>query len=319
MFSWLAFLQRHQIPYKESGSHTHKGNVYVWCPWCRDPDQNKFRLGLHLSSPRYGCWKDPRHKGRDAPRLIRALIGCSWNQALLEAQEGGARSGTEALKERLAAIGRATGERHPHLRFPSEFVPFIGERSPPLSWFRQYVKRRGFPGKHADAVAERYRLLAAVGGRFDCRVIVPFYDLEGRLIGWSGRAIGNNDLRYLTEGQTRGVLYNGHRALREGGRLLVLVEGPFDAIKVDYYGAEHGIRAIATTGLGNVGNIGLVTTVFEEGGYEHLLSLLDGDALSDSLRLRRALRHLPASVGRVPAGVKDPGDFTPDQVRALLP
>lgn len=319
MFSWLAFLQRHQIPYKESGSHTHKGNVYVWCPWCRDADQNKFRLGLHLTSTRFGCWKDERHKGRDAPRLIRALIGCTWQQALLEAQEGGARSGITDLKDRLRAVGaRESGDQHDVLTFPDDFVSFRRERTPPLSWFRRYVQGRGFPGKHADRLAKRYGLLAAIGGRYDRRVIVPFHDLEGRLIGWSGRAIGRHEeLRYLTEGQTRGVIYNGYRALHEGGRLLVLVEGPFDALKVDYYGADHGIRAVAATGLGNVGNIGLLTTVFAGGRYERLMSLLDASALAESMRVRRALRHLPAMVGRVP-GFKDPGDFTPEAVLGLL-
>jgi len=318
MFSWRSFVDRHRIEYTESGAHTKRGNLYVWCPWCNDPDRDKKRLGLHLDSARFGCWKDARHRGSDPVRLIRALLRCSWEQAIEEASEGGARTPIHSLRERLDALDSTNATaRRGQVHFPSEFVRFEGEEDPPLSWYRGYLQRRGFPGKHADRLARRYRLRAAVGGRFDRRVILPFHDLDGRLVGWSGRAIGSkNELRYLTEGPTREVLYNGHRVLREGGRLLVITEGPFDALKVDYYGADLGIRAIAVTGLGGTGKVGLVTTLFERGGFREGVVLLDATATGQSLRMRRALGHLPFRTGRLPAGVKDPGDLTARMVRA---
>ncbi len=318
MFSWLAFVQRHRLDYRESGAHTKRGNVYVWCPWCRDPDPDKKRMGLHLDSPRFGCWKNEIHRGKDPVRLIRALIGCSWSQAVTEAEEGGARSAVADLRARLDAIGHT--EPTTFLDgLPAEFERFDGATQAPLSWFRTYVQSRGFPGTHADRVARRYALRAADGGRYDRRVIVPFHDLKGRLVGWSGRHISKGaSMRYLTEGQTRDVLYNGNRVIREGGRLLVVTEGPFDAMKVDYYGAEYGIRAVAAAGLGNVGNVGLLTVVFDRGGFDHLLTLLDYNATAQSMSLRRSLLHLPSKRGHLPPGVKDPGDLTPNQVPALL-
>lgn len=321
MFSWLAFVQRHRIAFTDTGGHTHKNNLYVWCPFCREGDREKRRLGLHLKSPRWGCWKDERHRGSDPVRLIRALLGCSWQQAVAEAQdEEGVRTPIETLRSRLAALTANKIDRDiQRLHLPREFQSFDGATSPPLSWYRAYLQHRGFRGEHADHLIERYELLAAVGGRYDRRVIIPLHLLDGRLVGFTGRSISKTvALRYDTFGPVAQVLFNGHRAAQEGGRVLAVVEGPVDALKVDYFGADLGLRAVAVLGLGGASKVGLITEVFSRGRYEAGLVLLDATAQSQGLDLLRSLRHLPFGRGRLPAGRKDPGVLHASEVPLLL-
>lgn len=318
MFSWLAFVRRHHLEYSEGGAHTHAGNLYLPCPFCNDPE-GKHRMGLHLASPVWGCWRNPKHRGSDPVRLIRALLRCSWTAAVQEAKDDTPdRSSTTSLKERLALMGEQKRERvDATLPAPKGLVPISGAVHPPEAWALAYLRRRGFPGQDADRLCEQYDLTCGTEGRWQNRIVIPLCDLKGRTVAWTGRHVGNSPLRYDTEGPTGNVLYNGRKVAREGGKVLALVEGPFDCLKIDFYGKAHGLRATALIGLGGAGKVGLIARVFERGGFERLLVLLDRGAQGLAQQLRRDLLPLPADLGRLVRGCKDPGELQAAQVRAL--
>lgn len=319
-FSWLAFAQRHRLDYVESGAHTQPDNIYVACPWCKDPE-GKPRMGLHLLSPAWGCWRDPKHRGSDPVRLIRALLSCSWARAEEEAAEDhGERVHAEDLRRRLAALGKApTEESSARVVMPKDAAVISGALYPPATWARNYLQRRGWPGKHADILADDYHLTVGTKGRWQNRILIPLTDLRNRLVAITGRHIGSSTLRYDTEGPTGEILYNGRRCCQRGGHTLALVEGPFDAMKVDYYGREVGLHAAGLIGLGGAGlsKVDLIAQVYRRGHYRRLLVLLDEGAQGLAQDLQRLLRPLPAERGRLPPGVKDPGELTRAQVRAL--
>lgn len=326
-FSWLEFLKRHRIEFNTSGAHTHRGNVYIDCPFCND-SPGKRRMGLHLDSPKWGCWKTKRHAGPDPARLIHALLRCTWSEAIREADEGTpARTPVDEMRARLVRLESGEPTAPIEVRLPREFVPFEYATEPPLGYYRKYVQSRGFEGSLADDVARTYELYAGDWttingertGRFDRRVIHPFRTIDGRLVGWSGRHIGRSELRYDTHGPTRDVLYNSDLVAEEGGRRLQIVEGPWDTIKVDYFGREHGVRCVGLIGLGGGGRskAGLITRVVELGGFESVGVLLDATALGAATELVAALRHLDASIDRLPPGRKDPGVLTPADVARL--
>jgi 5S rRNA maturation endonuclease (ribonuclease M5) len=62
------------------------------------------------------------------------------------------------------------------------------------------------------------------------RIIMPFYD-NGKIVGWSGRKINGNTLKYLTHAQP-GYVFNIDNQYNDREYCLVL-EGQLDAISVD--------------------------------------------------------------------------------------
>ena len=88
--------------------------------------------------------------------------------------------------------------------------------------------------------------------RFRERVMFPIRDARGRIIGFGGRVIGNDEPKYLNSPETplfhKGRelygLYEARQALREIPRLLI-VEGYMDVVALH----QHGLRyAVATLG-----------------------------------------------------------------------
>ncbi|MGH8362498.1 MAG: DNA primase [Gammaproteobacteria bacterium] len=88
--------------------------------------------------------------------------------------------------------------------------------------------------------------------RFRERVMFPIRDTRGRVIGFGGRVIGNDEPKYLNSPETplfhKGRelygLYEARQALRDIPRLLV-VEGYMDVVALH----QHGLRyAVATLG-----------------------------------------------------------------------
>lgn len=79
------------------------------------------------------------------------------------------------------------------------------------------------------------------------RLIIPFFDHEGQVVGWTGRAIDDVQSRYWTDAQPD-YLFN-YRAMAAPRRhYVVLVEGVLDAIAIDgvgLLGAKINTRQIA--------------------------------------------------------------------------
>jgi len=89
--------------------------------------------------------------------------------------------------------------------------------------------------------------------RFRHRLIFPIRDAAGRLVGFGGRALGDDKAKYLNTAETArfhksALLYGldqAKRAAREGGRL-VLVEGYFDLLAVAAAGEPAVVASMGT-------------------------------------------------------------------------
>lgn len=89
---------------------------------------------------------------------------------------------------------------------------------------------------------------------FRDRVMFPFFDLSGRVIAFSGRAVGPTDYgKYVNTGETplfrKGDhifgLYQAKKAIAKEG-FAYLVEGQFDVITLHKYGVENVIGGSGT-------------------------------------------------------------------------
>lgn len=89
--------------------------------------------------------------------------------------------------------------------------------------------------------------------RFRDRLMIPICDSTGKIVGFGGRAMGDQQPKYMNSPETaiyrKGVhLYGLHlaaRAIREVGVALV-VEGYFDAITLQAEGFRHTVASLGT-------------------------------------------------------------------------
>jgi 5S rRNA maturation endonuclease (ribonuclease M5) len=80
---------------------------------------------------------------------------------------------------------------------------------------------------------------------FGGRVVVPIHDVGGMLVGHIGRALGNEEPRYILQrGVARGaLLFNAHRVSADAP-FVIVVEGVFDAFAVTQIGYRNVVATL---------------------------------------------------------------------------
>jgi hypothetical protein len=267
-------------------------------------------LGISLSTPAWGCLRNVEHRGYQPTRLIAALLGCSFHHA----------KQVEAHYSHIDPDALITPQTAPEitpnrvLRLPSEFVPINPTGMTRRFW--RYLEGRGYD--NIGVLVDNYSLLCCHTGRYKDRLIIPFYDTDLNLVGWTGRALGNpiNAPRYLSSSEAvkKTVL---NEPILTGAKLLFITEGPFDGLKVDYYGRPHGAHATALFGAGiTMDQASILNKLAPR--YEKLVLLLDSDAIAQSFAVLDWLLAHNVIIGRLPFGVKDPGDLSRSQIEELV-
>jgi len=162
---------------------------------------------------------------------------------------------------------------------------------------------------------------------FSGRVIIPIYNLEGRLVSFQGRDItGLAEKRYMFPSglPSSNYLYNGHNAV--GKKEIVICEGVFDVMAVTnaiWANCDNSIEAVGS--FGKALTKGDSTSQFAEllklkaQGLEKITFLWDGErqATFSAVKYGNQLRKLGFQVyiGILP-DTKDPSDAT--KIETLL-
>lgn len=104
------------------------------------------------------------------------------------------------------------------------------------------------------------------------RVVIPIHNEHGELVAYSGRAIDQTKPKYrLPAGFRKShLLFNLHRAIRNGEGTLILVEGFFDTFKIHQAG-HHNVAALMGSKLSNR-QADLIGTHFDQ-----VILMLDAD------------------------------------------
>ena len=131
----------------------------------------------------------------------------------------------------------------------------LGYAVPEWEGLLRELTKRGLTATQVEAAG---LALPRQGGRgyydrFRDRLMIPICDSTGKIIGFGGRAMGDQQPKYMNSPETaiyrKGVhLYGLHlaaRAIREAGVALV-VEGYFDAITLQVGGFPHTVAALGT-------------------------------------------------------------------------
>lgn len=310
--NWEAFLEDHTIHWVDRGPNTKRGELSIQCPWCGDADPSQ-HLGISLATENWGCHRDAEHRGRSAHRLIAALLGCSYNQArLIEKQYN--RADPDTLEEALAVLTDTPLVQKQEVEKPKLLPEFREiQKIGSTAKFWRYLERRGFD--NIQDLCWDYSLMCCLTGRWKDRIIIPVL-MDGELVGWTGRAIVHprNAPRYLTSSPSIKTTVLNADTL-SGGNTLLVTEGPFDALKLDYYGWSHGLRAVCVFGTSlSIDQVAILRRMKKH--FKKCLVMFDPEATGPAFQASDWLDG--AEQLSLPDGIEDPGAMTKKEVLKLV-
>lgn len=244
---WRRFLEENNIHFVDRGPNTKRGEVSIQCPLCGDEDPSE-HLGINLTNGKWGCHRDSSHRGLAARSLIKHILGCSSPQSALIVKQY-SHSDPDTLEAALAALNVDDNEVVKHdedvvrlaarQKLEPQFEDFYQIKPRGITKrFFTYLAERGYD--NPQEVIERYGLRCAMTGRYKDRVIIPIRHSD-ELLGWTSRAIGmvKDAPRYLMSSDDVKTTVFNYDQLKKGGERLFIVEGPFDAIKIDNHSLTH--------------------------------------------------------------------------------
>lgn len=339
-FEWLPFLQQHNIPHTTRATNLTRGNYGISCPFCAwsDSSPEHWRMGISPDGRGWNCWSNAEHSGVRPHRLVQALLRCSWADALAivgsadKLAPGVADANFGDIIGEMLYASQNTFSPPARLSFPDSIPPITAKGGAAYNMCCRFLLKRGYQTKDIQPLIARFDLRVPTSGPFGYRVVFPIIHPEG-LVCWQGRTMVNHDLRYksLSADPAKAKLEqmpvatrSPHQALFDAKtlyeapeRTLVVCEGPFDAMRLSYYGLAYGVRATCLFGKSmSVEQAELLADIAPL--YKRRVFMLDADALIDSIKLRDRLGFLGFEALGLPSGIKDPGDLSPEEIGQLF-
>lgn len=313
MFDWEQFLARYGVDFVTGPrGHVRRDHVGINCPVCGDDSNYHYSIRVTDSNVR-GCWRDSSH-WMSAVQLISLLSGKSSRDAY-DLLHGAASITTSVsfseVASRLSGLGSAVSDENKTVIFPKEFVSFerqISRRDRFLDYLRNV---RGI--KSPIRFAEEFDLHFCTSGRWRDRIIIPLpEDDRNAYRGWIGRSIHKDaKSKYMAEpsGDALGN-YVFLPGLKVRGKTLFVVEGPFDAMVLDWVARRAKIPARAVAVLTNrlsSDRLAALSRLCSQA--DGVVVMLDRGERSNSLAISRELATLSPLVFDLPNNVKDPGEL----------
>ncbi|MEA2563559.1 MAG: primase [Acidobacteriota bacterium] len=170
--------------------------------------------------------------------------------------EGALQAASEFFRDQLRKSTFAQEYLSETRKIPPELIERFGLGYAPDAW-RNLISALQAKVPMADLEAAGLVARSDKGGepydRFRNRLIFPIHNPSGRLVGFGGRALGDDKAKYVNSNETdrfhKGLLLYGlhhaKREIRESGRA-VLCEGYFDVIGSVACGLEGSIAGMGT-------------------------------------------------------------------------
>ena len=314
---WIEFFEKYGVSYVEGpAKDVSAGAIGIACPQCGDDTGTHF--AVVAGEPKVkGCWRDSGHF-MTATELVRTLAGCDTERARRILFGEDAIASVSEMQDRLLALGQSTSSaprKTPVVVGDPSFMSFEN-RVDGDQRYREYLESRGFD---PESLSLKYDVRWCPQGPHGDRIIVPIYRHESQYTrhfnGWTGRAVGNSPLRYKAYPPGDAI----SQCLLETGFVdnrthLVVVEGPFDALRV----AESG-NYVAVALMTNRVGPGKLGRLIELARTARKCSImLDADAFeTQAFRLKADMMGY-GDIVCLPDGIKDPGDMSAEQIRGTL-
>lgn len=317
-FDWLKFVKTRGIAFSDQGRNVGRDHIVVRCPMCGSADES-MHMEIHLGGRGWKCFKNSKHSGRKATALVKALLQISYEAAAVITNERlFLPDDWNAHMKKLMASAKPT-PRKP-LEMPKEFKRFgSGKQSEQI--FRNYLIKRNFKPRQIDRLTDDFDIRYASAGTYQGRVMFPVF-YNGRLVSWTGRAVHDRTIpKYKTlskdphpEDRTAPVALGPisnyllwYDKIRDAKlHTFVLVEGPFDALKINVLGWRKGICASAcTTAQPSKSQIDLLHDLLPK--FKRRVLMLDRGTQSAHLYVNKLIQFDMEIIDL--RDHKDPGEF----------
>ena len=306
------------VPWSDRGRNVSTGNIVVKCPWCGSDDPS-MHLSVSLSGKGFYCWRNSSHIGKNYVRLVSALCGVDERRAE-ELVRSFSFDGLPVEVPAFRDVRRGGFE-------PADFGLPAVEGLPSGHWALLYLEERGFVRpREAAMVGELYAVDEEPFGR---GILFPV-----RMIGECVNAVvrsldGASSPRYRSlsaRGRTGRFPVCSERTSRclgfydfasAGGEILCVVEGPFDALKINAYG-DGIMRAVCCFGS-NISERQLELIAFLRDKFARHVYIPDMDAAGKAgygLKGLRSMDFVLYDIGSL--GFGDPGEMSEDAVKRLM-
>lgn len=225
---FLDWVKEHFDHFTESSGEIKVNSIFV--------DDYKGHLWINPNKNAYHCWKSG-HSG-NLYDLVSKVTKCPYHEAKeLFSDDGDLRS----LESKLDSF------------FERKEKPKIttSSLSLPPNTFAINELNEMFKGQVTNYLSARKiqweNLLFCTSGKYRNRIIIPYYNRDGKLIYWNGRDISNSPERYMGPDKNCGVakgdvIYASEWPTK--GSKVYLTEGEFDAISL----TKCGITGVACGG-----------------------------------------------------------------------
>lgn len=318
----LRFLDNYNIDYVSDGHNVKHGHVNISCPLCSDDPSE--HMGIRLNNGVSSCWRNKTHQGLSFIKLITILLTCSYRGArqlfgdsMIMVDEG------ETLESILKGLDPVDDKINKPPRKKLKMVSgcMTIKKCGLTRRFWNYLYRRGF--EDVEWLVNTYRIGCCLDGDWINRILFPIY-YNGELMTWVGRSIFDNArLPYMDLFEERSIkkpkvcIYN-FDALMVGGKVLFLVEGIFDVLKLEYYLPSNYKAGCLFTKTMTSQQMYLLSILAKK--FDTICVLLDVDAEEQGHSLVGELSCVgcPVTFGELPYGVGDPGGMNEKQVLSLL-
>ena len=239
-----------------SGSVVSKYRMNFRCNVCGDSQDKKhvkrgFLLFNHgKNNERYWVYKCQRptcqacEKAWGAERWLKFtdpfLFNCYENELKQCNRDDGH---ADAIRDKIEKM-RALKE----LEFVNDAIKKLEQEKKDIKFFKPILKGETDLFKDAIVYCEKRKLpyerwkefFVATGGKYQNRLIIPFFDDENKIHYWQGRHLYGHEPKYLNRTVDKSeAIYNFHHINKT--QPVVVLEGPFDSMFVE--------NAIATLGL----------------------------------------------------------------------
>ncbi|MCK5610078.1 toprim domain-containing protein [Candidatus Pacearchaeota archaeon] len=244
------------------------------CAPCHDGD-NPTAWIYYFDKGKWFCWTDQCHQeyGSDLLGLIRSIKQCTFQEAIkwggefLRGKKNPSEKELADKKTARTANKRDFWEEHGSQKVYHSSI--LRRLDPAMG----YAKHRGL----SVSLLRRMGVGYARKGRLGGRVVLPIRDVDGHIVGFTGRKIYDNmdGPKWFHKVKTDINLFNLDRAVKAmnqiGSSTIFIVEGPWDMIKMEMAGFPN---TVACFGIYlSDGQVEILKKI----GVKHVVLALDND------------------------------------------